>query len=559
MKFTACLALALFLAHSASAAEVEYTLTPVLEEQALTAVQVDLRFTGEADGETQLELPNSWGGQEKLWRELAGLEVISGATISAGDGPAARVLRHAPAVPIHLRYRVLQNWKEGAPSANDGNPYRPIIQPKYFHLIGNAAFVVPEIEQDVSASIRVDGLPEGWSFASDLEHAGLKLGQVKSSINVGGDYRIVRDEASGMRVAIRGEWKFSDSEFLASVAKIAQGHRRFWKDTDAPFLVTVTYLTTPDPGWTSIGGTGLDDAFAFFATPNTEVKSIARLLAHEGLHTWIPAKIGGLAEKDEAAGYWLSEGFTDFYAARLLVAEGSWGPQEFADDLNETLAAYATSKARAFPNARIVTDFWKDQSVQKLPYQRGQLLAILWNARLRAEGKSDFDDVVHTMRKRAEAGSKKKSVGLFREVAEELGLNVDDDLREHVEAGVPITLPKDVFAPCGEIVTRQVPNFHRGFDIDATTANQNVITGTDPASPAYAAGMRDGMQLIRRASGEIGNAELEIDYVVKDGDQERNVRYLPRAPGEYELQALKIDPKLDATGKERCLRVLGGG
>ena len=553
------LLLALLFAQSASAATVEYQLTPVLTQQALTAVQFDVLFDGTATGKTTLELPDSWGGQEELWREIEDLQVVSGARMIDGQGPADRLLRHAPGSRIHLRYRVVQNWKEGPPSAGDGNPYRPIIQPNYFHLIGNAAFVVPELAEEASARIRANGLPQGWRFASDLEHAGLSLGQVKTSISVGGDYRILRDEQSGLRLAIRGEWKFSDAEFLASVARITHGHRRFWSDSDSPFLVTVTFLTTPDPGWSSIGGTGLDDAFAFFATANAEVKTISRLLAHEGLHTWIPLKIGGMPETDEAADYWLSEGFTDFYAARLLVKDGAWGPQEFADDLNETLRAYANSPARAYPNARVTRDFWKDQNIQKLPYQRGRLLASIWDARLRASGEQDFDDIVQAMRQRATAGSELKAVGLFREVTNQIGLDVSADLRQHSEQGVPITLPPDVFAPCGEIVTRQVPNFHRGFDIDATTANGNVISGTDPQSPAFAAGLRDGMTLVTRAAGEIGNAELEIDYLVKDGDQERHIRYFPRGAGEHAQQSLRIDAQLDATGEALCRRVLGGG
>jgi predicted metalloprotease with PDZ domain len=558
MKFSSFALLMIFVP-AASAAEVNYALTPLLTEDELTAVQVDLHFEGSAEGETHLELPDSWGGQQELWRELEDLQVVSGAEISDGKGPADRLLRHAPKSPIHLRYRVVQKWKEGPPSASDGNPYRPIIQPGYFHLIGNAALIVPEIDQAVSARMRVKDLPQGWRFASDLEHAGLTLGQVNASISVGGDYRILSDDPGGMRVAIRGDWKFADAEFLAGVATITRGHRRFWNDPDAPFLVTVTYLSTPDPGWTSLGGTGLDDAFAFFATPNAQVKTISRLLAHEGLHTWIPLRIGGMPDTDEAADYWLSEGFTDFYAARLLVNDGAWGPQQFADDLNETLAAYAISPAREYPNARVTTDFWKDQSVQKLPYQRGRLLATIWDARLRAAGTGDFDDIVHAMRQRAKAGSTLTSVGLFREVTQAMDLDAGDDLRQHIEAGVPIMLQADVLAPCGEILTRQVPNFHRGFDIEATTAQQNVVSGTDPDSPAYAAGMRDGMTLIRRASGEIGNAKVEIDYVVMDGDQQRNIRYLPRAKGEHSVQALRIDPELDAAGMAQCKRVLGGG
>ncbi len=549
---------ALAFAQSVAAADVEYQLTPLLSEQALTAVQVDLRFAGDADGETLLDLPDSWGGEEELWRELEDIQVIAGAEIADGETPSARILRHPPGSRIHLRYRIVQNWKKGPPTAADGNPYRPIIQPTWFHLIGNAALILPELEESATARIRVDGLPPGWSFASDLEHAGLTLGQARASISVGGDYRIVSNPSDGLRVAIRGDWEFADEQFLASVARITQGHRRFWKDADAPFLVSMTNLVIPEPGQFSLGGTGLEDAFAFFATPNVDERRIARLLAHEALHTWIPSRIGNLPATDEAADYWLSEGFTEFYTARLMVKEGSWSPQEFAVDLNEMLAAYAVSPGRALPNARVVSDFWKDSHIQQLPYQRGRLVATLWDAQLRASSEQNFDDLVHAMRDRAKAGSELTAVALFREVAAEMGLDVADGLREHIESGVPIVLPEKLFTPCGNIVTRQVPEFHRGFDIDATSANQNIISGTDPDSPAHAAGLRDGMKLLRRAAGEIGNAAIEIEYVVLDGDQERSIRYLPRGKGGYDLQSLQLDPELDAEGRARCIQVLGG-
>ncbi|MGE0047190.1 MAG: hypothetical protein AB7T08_15645, partial [Hyphomonadaceae bacterium] len=47
----------LFCASAAASDRIEYTLTPVLEEGALTAVQFDLRFRGDADGESTLRLP----------------------------------------------------------------------------------------------------------------------------------------------------------------------------------------------------------------------------------------------------------------------------------------------------------------------------------------------------------------------------------------------------------------------------------------------------------------------------------------------------------------------
>src|SRR5690606_32963944 len=178
---------------------------------------------------------------------------------------------------------------------------------------------------------------------------------------------------------------FSDADFLAQASEIIGGQRRFWGDEAAPYLVTVLQLEGPE-NWISIGGTGLGDAFAFFATPNAEAFPITRTLAHEGQHSWIPAEIGGMPEEDEAADYWLSEGFTDFYTGRLLVRDGLWTPQQYADDLNQSLREYAQSPVRTAPNERIKIDFWRDRDVQRLPYLRGRLLAAVWDAGLRENG-----------------------------------------------------------------------------------------------------------------------------------------------------------------------------
>lgn len=542
----------------AAPSRIDYTLTPLIEDGALTAVQFDLRFRGEADGETVLRLPGSWGGQDELWRGVEALAALSGAELHAGDDPQYRTLTHRPNARIHVRYRVVQDW-EGPPSAGQGNTYRPAIQTGYFHLIGNAALVTPDgASQHSPVRLRVRNLPRGWRFASDLEHSGLRLGNVWASVMVGGDFRVVRGEDRNVRVAIRGDWAFSDQGFANEVSEIVAAQRRFWNDRSSPYLVTVIQLEAPNPGWLSIGGTGLGDAFAFFATPNAEAAHITRTLAHEGLHSWIPGAIGGLPDEDEAAHYWLSEGFTDFYTARLLVREGLWTPAQYAADLNEALRAYAQSPARAEPNARIVADFWSDRHVRQLPYQRGRFLAMIWDARMRAERRS-MDDVMREMRHRAETTDTMKAGEMFPLAARYLGLDPSEEIVAHVEAGAPILLPEDVVAPCGRIVTREAIPFHRGFDIEATQANNDVIAGVDPALPAYAAGLRDGMVLLRRDGGQIGDPDQEITYVARDGESERAFTYMPRGRGTYTLQQLELDPTLNGARLARCVAVLGGG
>jgi predicted metalloprotease with PDZ domain len=534
---------------------IEYVLTPLLQDGALQAVQIDLTFRGQGDGDTDLRLPDEWGGERELWRGVEGLAVLSGAEMRAGDSPSQRTLTHAPNARIHVRYRVIQD-REGAPAAGR-NAYRPIIQPTYFHLIGEAALATPDLHNATPVRFRVQRLPRGWSFASDLQHPGLALGHVWASVTVGGDYRVLRAHDRNIRVAIRGQWGFSDESFTAQVGEIIAGHRAFWSDRSSPYLVTVTQTFSPDPGHISVGGTGLDDAFAFFATANADDAPIARTLAHESFHTWIPGRVGGVPEEDEAAHYWFSEGFTDFYTGRMLVHEGLWTPQQFADDLNEMLAAYAQSSVREAPNTRIVADFWNDREVQQLPYQRGRMLATIWDARLRGQDHS-LDEALLEMRERALAGDSLQAIELLPVVLGSLGLDIRRDIATYADAGTRILLPEDVFAPCGRVVTRETAVFDRGFDVDALEANNGVISGVDPQSPAYAAGLRDGMVLVRRQAGRIGDSEQQLTYIVRDGAQERTISYYPRGRETYLLQRFEIEEALEGERYAQCRAVLGG-
>lgn len=536
----------------------DYQIRPLIENGALTAVEVELRFRGDADGETLLRLPGEWGGQPELWRSVSDVTLLSAGMLTETGDPARRVVTHPRDGRVHLRYRVIQDF-EGAPNARQGNAYRPIVQPGYFHLIGNAFLITPENRpQATRVRVRARGLPRGWAYASDLEHANLRLGDVWSSVVVGGDFRIREDRANRVRVALRGDaWSFSDEAFTESVAGIIAAQRRFFGDRPSPYLVTVIPLDSPQEGWLSIGGTGLGDAFAFFATTNGQAAQITRTLAHEGLHTWIAGEIGGMPNEEQALHYWLSEGFTDFFTGRILVRERLWTPEQFAADLNEMLRAYAQSPERVSSNARVLEAFWSSRDVQRLPYQRGRLLATIWDQRLRAQGR-DFDDVVLAMRDRVANGDQRHAHEIFPEVILGFGIDPAAEIAAHIDRGEAILLPEDAFAPCGRVETRQVAAFHRGFDIEATQANNNVITGVDPAHPAYAAGLRDGMVLIRRDGGEIGNAELEIGYVVRDGETERTLRYMPRSGVTFTEQRLVLSDNLVDNALAQCQAVIAG-
>ncbi|MDO8801180.1 hypothetical protein [Phenylobacterium sp.] len=131
-------------------------------------------------------------------------------------------------------------------------------------------------------------------------------------------------------------------------------------------------------------------------------------LAHEYMHSWIPNQVGGLPLQDEARDYWFSEGFTEFYASRALLASGIWSLEDFVARYNEVLTRYAGSPARNFTADQVMAEFWTNPDAQQSPYDRGRLLALRWDraVRVASAGKLSLDDVLRRQRDAVRAGPK---------------------------------------------------------------------------------------------------------------------------------------------------------
>jgi predicted metalloprotease with PDZ domain len=337
---------------------------------------------------------------------------------------------------------------------------------------------------------------------------------------------------------------------------------RLWGDPGRPFVVTMAPLGGEGPG-ISYTGTNRSDAFSVASTPGFALAEAARFLAHEYMHTWIARELGGVSPDDEVSGFWLSEGFTDFYAGRALLRAGLWTPADFAAELNATLLRNASSPARFATSTEVAQRFWTDNDVQKLPYDRGHLLAVELDHRLRrrTEGRAGMDDVMQEMRAAArrlrDAPTPAYAPDLFPAILlQRYDLDVLGALAIHLDGGEPVVLQPDLYGACATVRTVEQPSFTRGFDPAATSRAGNVVAGVDPAGPAYAAGLRDGMRLIRRESGAIGDASVELAYRVDDGGTERVIRYLPAGADTVTFQRVVLWP---AASSPACVALMSGG
>lgn len=547
-----------------SESPVGYTVAAVMEGAALTGLEVEIRFAGDADGETTLGLPGQWAGSDSLWHQVEDVRV-DGATAVRAEREEARVITHAPGAALTVRYRVRSAYAQEP--GIDYHKALPLILPGWFFFHGEGVFAAPEGRENAPARFAWSGFPPEWKMASDLDHlAGARPGTVTDvveSVAIGApDLAVVRREVGGapIVVAVRGAWDFAPEAFADAVEGVVRAENALWGETGRPFVVPLAPLGVSSRGL-SYTGTGRGDAFSVASTAGFPLASASRFLAHEYMHTWIGGEIGGSPEEGASA-FWITEGFSDFYAGRALLRAGLWTPADFVAELNRVLMRNASSPARALPNAAIGERFWTDQNVQQLPYDRGHLLALLLDHRIRAEssGRADMDDLMLAQReyavRNAQEGTRVDAAALFPVVAREsLGIDFAEELARHVERGVPVTLPADLFGSCTRVETVTQPEFHRGFDLAATEANGMRITGLDPASPAYAAGMRNGMRIIRREAGTVGDASVEVAYRVDDAGTERVFRYLPEGKGRVTIQRFVLTP--EATS-ERCVGLMSG-
>lgn len=562
LAYPSLAAAALFLAAAAPPVEkpLAYKMTPVALSDGSRALDVEIRLRGDADGETELFMPSVWAGSSELWRHSTGLRVRGANGIG---GPQDRpVIRHRPGARLKVRYRIVSAYAEDPGFAYE--KARPMVRDDWFFVHGESVFARPGGSDERPARFRWGKLPKGWSVASDLDHLGGKPTTLANMINTvaigGAKLSVVRRDLRGapLRVAVLGRWNFTPDELADTVAPIVAAEDAFWGDSSTPFLIAMAPLGELPSGLT-YSGTGRADAFSIASTSAFELRQAIRFLAHEYMHSWVPIALGAMPEEDEPRDYWFSEGFNDYLAAKVLLRTGIWSLADWAADKNETLLRYGGSPAKTADGAEIARRFWTDSAVQQVSYDRGHLLAAKLDAEIaaRSGGKQSLEGVLRVQRRAAESSSE-LATALFRKtLLAETGIDIDADLERYARRGEPLLLPEDLFGDCARLVTERRKVFTRGYDADATRRAGGVIVGVDPDGPAYAAGLRDGMQLVRRESGKIGDATVELAYRVTDGGVERVIGFMPEGKGEFELQRLELAGS-GAEHEARCRARLGG-
>ncbi|MBS1721162.1 MAG: hypothetical protein JST35_12015 [Armatimonadetes bacterium] len=526
------------------------------------ALHVRLAFRGSASGKTVLELPDGYGDAQEFYKGIQRLEVGEAKVESSPQTPAQRVLVHAPKAQLVVEYDLVQS-APGDPDA--AARYQFTYQPTYLHSLGYAMWVHPKWTGTSKAqfTIRWEAFPTGWQIANShgegkaVQSFRCPPDELLHGIYVGGDFRIHRLPSNGgtIIVATRGQWGFSDPDFATRIRKTIEATRKFWNDYSAPYyLVSILPLKT-DPNSSTLGGTGLTNSFSLMGTTNMDIDSMTNIVSHDYFHNWNTPKLGTLPEP-QIEMYWFSEGFTDFFCRWIALKEGNLSLSAYMHGWNDFAKSYYLSPKKNLNGAQVEKDFWEDYETQRQPYLRGYLLASIWNDEIvrRTNGAQNLGSVMLRLRDRNANGQARLDVGAVDRLMKPLlGRSILPEIQSIIRDGKNIVLPQTFQLSVAKITRSPANRYDLGFDFAATKKDKK-ISGLDPNSNAYAAGLREGQVVVSRKPIWVGNPDKEVELMVEVGTEQKTIKFFPAKPtGEFYPQL-----QWNESDKQKILRRILG-
>lgn len=494
-------------------------------------LEIAVTVASAAVGPTTFELGKGFADvedPEASIRDVAARDEAGHALVIAQATPHTWRVTGPPGHRVTLTYTVFASHPPGF-----GDRFRTIVTEHLVHLVGSVALMWPADLGTGERFIRFawDGLEAAHLQPATSFGSGRSIDvhdtfeRFRESVFVASDAlrRTTRQVGGGtLELAVTGAWGFTDDELADYIARVMTVERAFFEDPGPPyFFVNVLPL---DGGAGSYGGTGYTHSFDLDLSPGFALDARLRsVIAHEQLHSWNGHII--TPEAFETLTYWFTEGFTDFYTARLGYRAGLITLDDYVRAIDDALASYLRSPARDAPNPR-TTGFWDDPFLRKLPYERGHVVALVADREIRRAtgGKLSLDDV---MRALVETGRKGATITSARVLAMLEGLTsstVGAQLRATVLDGAVLMPSPALFEPCLTGTRAKVWTFELGFDFPTSRAGK-LVTGVVPGSAAARAGLRDG-EALGGYSVQTHNPDEPITLQV--GPARRKVTYLPR-------------------------------
>jgi predicted metalloprotease with PDZ domain len=523
----------------ASAAEtMQYVLTPQVDSGRLL---VELTWTTHGRTQSALSVAQQYGTVEDVPALLKDVK-FKGVTDVQPQG-ARWIFRHPADGAVTCNYEVAPGRRE----LTWDTTYSPVTGPKFFHGLGNTFLLVPQSgggqpkEYDVTLRWK---LPDGWKAACSwgtgaLVGAQLTPFELRHSVYLAGQIvsRTEKHDGHEVTVAMLDRFGFKPEELAALAETISVAQCDFMAEPKCPpLLVTAVPIGEPvKAGDSRLAGTGLYQSFALFAAPQSTLNdAFEHLFAHELFHQWN----GGVlkAKSPDKLLYWFIEGFTDYYALRLLYDSGHWKPDVYTKWLNRHLCEYQRNPAIHASNEDISQRYWKERdTVGEIPYQRGLLLGLRWHRLARDKGVKDgVDKLFKSLVERGRNSDFEVTNEAIRQAGvKALGDWFGPEFDRYVTEAQTIDVPQNALSPDFNGRIKPVYDYEPGFQQDRSF-REGKVRGLVSGSAAEKAGLREGDELV--GWGTHNNADEPTELQVRRDGKLKTIRFLPRGKHRDVLQ-----------------------
>lgn len=383
-----------------------------------TDVRVQLEVHGRAGQRLPLQVTGSFGSARDL-------QLV--ADMAAQDGAGAPVQLASPAphhwevlIPsdgrLRISYRVRTDAKaHGLELSQPGFGEMPARDERHVFFLGTLVLLAPEESLTVQGPIPVAWeLPPGWQPLTPFGHEAPDLSTLLNNYIAAGKFsRITREVPGGLQLEVAwfGEGELERSALPELLVRV-MGTTVELMGGRAPTKRYVIMLRPDFPSGSSQGSPKRGsiqihlphdvplERVHQFRSPGEPV--LARILAHEYLHTWgsEPEEATESSGELESGGElrWFGEGFVHYLSHVVLLRAGLLDLDAFLSTVGRE---YATVEQNPWYGKASLAEasarFFDAPEARELSYSGGMVVAFLCDLELRANGQGSLERVLESL------------------------------------------------------------------------------------------------------------------------------------------------------------------
>ncbi|HYH94453.1 hypothetical protein [Hyalangium sp.] len=377
-----------------------------------TEVRVLLEVHGRAGQRVPFQVAGSHGaGRDfRIVSEIASQDGDGASLALSAPGPHRWETQAPPDGRLRLSYRVRTDPEaHGLSHGQPGSGEMPKLDERHVFLLGALVFVVPAESSAVQGPIPVEWeVPPGWQILTPFGHEAPDLTTLLANYLAAGKFsRATLDVPGGLQLEVA--W-FGDEDVarstLPELLSRVFGATLELMGSRAPTMRYVIMLRPDFPPGTVQGSPKegsiqvhlprdlpLERVHAF-RSPGDPV--LARILAHEYLHTWGRERAEGLYDSTgpEAGGElrWFEEGFVHYLSQLVLLRAGLMDSTAFLSAVDRAHASVQQNPWYGKASLAEASErFFEDAKARELSYNGGMVVAFLCDMELRARGHGSLE------------------------------------------------------------------------------------------------------------------------------------------------------------------------